>query len=203
MARRVDIGVDSKVYAGGMTLTVSKLADRVGLTADTIRYYERAGLLPPPDRTASGYRAFDDDDVERLRFIKGAQPIGLRLQEIKELLDIRDRGHCPCGHTEDLLRRRVSEIDAEITGLQETKAALLAFTERFSAIDCPEGVGPWPCAKEFIAAADGDRREVDSSWKASRAVRRRLIVRARRPRSAPKQAVANQDKPLIWDDEWR
>lgn len=143
-----------------MTLTVSKLADRVGLTADTIRYYERAGLLPPPDRTASGYRVFEDDDVERLRFIKGAQRVGLRLQEIKELLDIRDRGLCPCGHTEDLLRRLVSEIDAEITGLQETKADLLAFTERFNAIECPEGVGLWPCAKEFIGAADGDRREV-------------------------------------------
>jgi DNA-binding transcriptional MerR regulator len=89
-----------------MTLTVSKLADRVGLTADTIRYYERVGLLPPPDRTASGYRAFEDDAVERLRFIRGAQRIGLRLQEIKELLDIRDRGLCPCGHTEDLLSRR-------------------------------------------------------------------------------------------------
>lgn len=56
-----------------MTLTVSKWAARVGLTADTIRYYERAGLLPPPDPTASRYRAFDDDAVERLRFIKGAQ----------------------------------------------------------------------------------------------------------------------------------
>jgi DNA-binding transcriptional MerR regulator len=143
-----------------MTLTVSKLAARFGLTADTIRYYERAGLLPPPDRTESGYPAYEDHAVERLRFIKGAQRIGLRLQEIKELLDIRDRGLCPCGHTEDLLRRRVSEIDAEITGLQKTKADLLAFTERFNAIDRPEGVDPWPCAKEFIAAADGDRREV-------------------------------------------
>jgi DNA-binding transcriptional MerR regulator len=152
--------VDSNVYPGGMTLTVSKLAARVSLTADTIRYYERAGLLPPPDRTESGYRAYEDNAVERLRFIKGAQRIGLRLQEIKELLDIRDRGLCPCGHTEDLLRRRVSEIDAEITGLQETKADLLAFTKRFDPIDCPEGVDPWPCAKEFIAAADGDRREV-------------------------------------------
>jgi DNA-binding transcriptional MerR regulator len=149
----LDIGVDSNVYPDRMSLTVSKLADRAGLTADTIRYYERAGLLPAPDRTASGYRAFGDDAVERLRFIKGAQRIGLRLQEIKELLDIRDRGLCPCGHTEDLLNRRVSEIDAEITGLQETRADLIAFTERFNAIDCPDGVQPWPCAKEFIAAA--------------------------------------------------
>jgi len=90
----------------------------------------------------------------------GAQRIGLHLQEIKELLDIRDRGLCPCGHTEDLLRRRVSEFDAEITGLQETKVDLISFTERFKTIECPEGVEPWPCAKEFIAAADGERREV-------------------------------------------
>jgi DNA-binding transcriptional MerR regulator len=143
-----------------MTLTVSKLAARVRLTADTIRYYERVGLLPSPNRTDSGYRVYEEDAVERLRFLKGAQRVGLRLQEIKELLDIRDRGLCPCGHTEDLLRRRVSEIDAEITELQETKADLIAFTERFNAIECPEGVEPWPCAKEFIAAADGDRREV-------------------------------------------
>jgi DNA-binding transcriptional MerR regulator len=143
-----------------MTLTISKLASQVGLTADTIRYYEREGLLPPPDRTASGYRAFEDDAVERLRFIKGAQRIGLRLQEIKELLHIRDRGLCPCGHTEELLRRRVSEIDSEISGLQETKADLLAFTDRFNAIECPEGMEPWPCAKEFTAVADGNRKKV-------------------------------------------
>jgi hypothetical protein len=54
----------------------------------------------------------------------------------------------------------VSETDAEITGLRETKAELFAFTERFNAIECQEGVEAWPCAKEFIAAADRDRREV-------------------------------------------
>jgi DNA-binding transcriptional MerR regulator len=141
-------------------MKIGDLAKAANTPVETIRYYEREGLLPPPDRTASGYRAFEDDAVERLRFIKGAQRIGLRLQEIKELLDIRDRGLCPCGHTEELLRRRVSEIDSEISGLQETKADLLAFTERFNAIECPEGVEPWPCAKEFIAVADRDRKEV-------------------------------------------
>ena len=141
-------------------MSIRELTTAASLTADTIRYSERKGLLPPPDRTESAYRAYRDDAVDGLRFIKGAQRIGLRLQEIKELLDIRDRGLCPCGHTEDLLRRRVSEIDAEITGLQETKADLVAFTKRFNAIECPEGVEPWPCAREFVAAADGGRREV-------------------------------------------
>jgi len=51
----------------------------------------------------------------------------------------------------------MSEIDAEIAGLKETKRDLLAFTERFTAIECPEGIEPWPCAEEFIAAADGTR----------------------------------------------
>jgi MerR HTH family regulatory protein len=89
MPRRVEIGVDSKVYPDRMTLTVSKLADRVGLTADTIRYYEREGLLPPPDRSASGYRAFGDDAVERLRFIKGAQRIGLESRGVRRRLIVR------------------------------------------------------------------------------------------------------------------
>jgi DNA-binding transcriptional MerR regulator len=81
-----------------MDLTISKLATEVGLTADTIRYYEKAGLLPAPARTSAGYRLYGDDAADRLRFIKGAQRIGLRLREIKELLDIGDRGLCPCGH---------------------------------------------------------------------------------------------------------
>lgn len=138
-----------------MELTVSKLGAEVGLTSDTVRYYEKAGLLPAPARSPAGYRIYGADAVERLRFIKGAQRIGLRLREVKELLDIGDRGLCPCGHTESLLDRRVSEIDVEIAGLRETKRELLAFKKRFAAIDCPEGAEPWPCAQEFVALLDG------------------------------------------------
>jgi DNA-binding transcriptional MerR regulator len=142
-------------------MKVSELGAKVGLKADTVRYYEKAGLLPAPDRTPAGYRVYGLDAVERLRFIKGAQRLGLRLQEIKELLDIRDRGLCPCGHTETLLDRRVSEIDAEIEQLEAVKRDLLAFRTRFAAIDCPDGVEPWPCAEEFVALADGERRGVN------------------------------------------
>jgi DNA-binding transcriptional MerR regulator len=143
-----------------MDFTVSKLGAEAGLSADTVRYYEKAGLLPAPARTPAGYRVYGKDAAERLRFIKGAQRIGLRLREVKELLDIRDRGVCPCGHTESLLDHRVSEIEAEIASLQGIKRDLLAFRRRFAAIDCPEGVEPWPCAEEFVAAADGGTREV-------------------------------------------
>ncbi len=95
-------------------LTVSKLADRVGTSADTVRYYERIGLLPEPDRSASGYRMYSDDAVERLQFIKYAQRFGLRLEEISELLAIRERGLCPCGHTRVLLERRLAQLDEDM-----------------------------------------------------------------------------------------
>jgi DNA-binding transcriptional MerR regulator len=65
-----------------MSLTVSHLGAEVGLSAATVRYYERLGLLPPAQRTAAGYRQYQQDAVERLRFIKSAQRVGLRLREI-------------------------------------------------------------------------------------------------------------------------
>jgi len=98
-------------------LTVSKLADQVGTSPDTLRYYERIGLLPEPDRSASGYRLYGDEAVEQVRFIKRAQRFGLHLEEIGELLDIRQRGLCPCGRTRRLLEAKVAELDEEMAAL--------------------------------------------------------------------------------------
>lgn len=132
-----------------MTLTVSKLAAQAGLSPDTIRYYERVGLLPQPRRGPSGYRLYQDAEVERLRFIKGAQHVGLRLREIRELLQIRDRGGCPCGHTESLLRSRIAEVDAELNRLRSMREELIRMAEQVPA--APDAVqGPWPCEREFV-----------------------------------------------------
>src|SRR6266540_4341336 len=98
-------------------LTVSGLAAQVGVSPDAVRYYERLGLLPPPARSTAGYRLYDEGAVERLRFVKGAQRVGLRLREIGELLQVMDQGQCPCGHTEALLRERLAEIDAQLARL--------------------------------------------------------------------------------------
>jgi DNA-binding transcriptional MerR regulator len=78
-----------------MMLTVSLLAEQVGLRPHTLRYYERLGLLPKPARTAAGYRLYDQAAAEWLRFIKGAQRFGLRLADIRELLQALDIGRCP------------------------------------------------------------------------------------------------------------
>lgn len=153
---RVDLGVRSKAYLGHMRLTVSKLATAAEVPPDTIRYYERMGLLPPMGRSASGYRLYGEQAVERLRFIRGAQRVGLRLREIRELLEIRDRGLCPCGHTEELVRLRLAELNVEIDRLGAMKTELLALLERFPSDECPPDAEGWACEKEFIRVGGGD-----------------------------------------------
>jgi DNA-binding transcriptional MerR regulator len=106
------------------SLTVSKLAERAGTSPDTLRYYERIGLLPEPDRSASGYRLYDDAMAELVRFIKGAQRFGLRLEEIRELVEVRERGLCPCGHTRVLLERRLADLDDEMKALARLRGQI-------------------------------------------------------------------------------
>lgn len=98
-------------------LTVSRVAEQVGVSPDTLRYYEKIGLMPETERSASGYRLYGDGAVERLRFIKRAQRFGLRLEAIGQLLDIRQRGLCACGRTRRLLEDRVAELDEEMSSL--------------------------------------------------------------------------------------
>jgi DNA-binding transcriptional MerR regulator len=86
----------------------------VGVSPDTLGYYERVGLLAPPERSSNGYRVYDDATTERVRLIKGAQRLGLRLDAIRELLALLDPGACPCGHSREYAEQRVAEIDTEI-----------------------------------------------------------------------------------------
>jgi DNA-binding transcriptional MerR regulator len=128
-----------------MAQTISVLAESLGVSTDTLRYYERLGLLLPADRTAAGYRIYDQAAEERLRFIRGAQRMGLRLGDIKELLDVQDRGQCPCGHTETLVRRRLAEVNAELRELAAVKRQLLDLKRRNDA--CMDATpGAWSCA---------------------------------------------------------
>jgi Predicted transcriptional regulators len=131
-----------------MNLKVSELAAKAGVSTDTVRYYEKEGLLQAPERTQSGYRQYDEAAIERLHFIRGAQTLGLKLGDIKELLAIRDRGACPCGHTQQMLEKRVTEIDDEIRQLKALKREL----QSMETLQCPTdtGTSPWPCEIEFV-----------------------------------------------------
>lgn len=139
------------------TLSVGQLASRAGVRPDTIRYYERTGLLPEPRRTDGDHRRYGDADVDRLLFIRGAQRLGLRLAEIRELLAVRDTGVCACGPAEVLLRRHVSEIDQEMQRLTALRADLTGMLAAMPGLDCPDPVpGTW-CAPAALSLEGGDR----------------------------------------------
>lgn len=121
-------------------MTVSELAERTGTTADTVRYYERIGVLPQAARSPGGYRLFGEADVERVRFVKRAQRFGLGLDDIRELLEVRERGLCPCGHARELLAAKVDEIEAQMAALDRLHAEIRGLLEAGTAGD------GWPCA---------------------------------------------------------
>ncbi|MFV2095159.1 MerR family transcriptional regulator [Micromonospora sp. LOL_014] len=133
-------------------LRVAALAAAVGVSPDTVRYYERAGLLHPPERTPTGYRVYGAAAVDRLRFIRGCQRLGLRLREIADLLAVRDTGVCPCEPAEQLLRRRIAEVDVELARLTALRAEMTEMAEKLPTAACPPPVpGRW-------CPPDGDGR---------------------------------------------
>jgi DNA-binding transcriptional MerR regulator len=105
-------------------LLVGELAERVGVSAKTIRYHEQVGLLPEPTRSAAGYRLYGADDEERLSFISTARRIGFTLGEIKEILGLRDRGTTPCDYVRAAIRRHLEEVDRHISELRRLKGEL-------------------------------------------------------------------------------
>lgn len=127
------------------TLRVGQLARAAGVTADTIRYYEREGLMPPPERTPSGYRAYGPDAVDRMAFIHGCQRVGLRLADIRDLLAIRDTGVCPCEPAEHHLRRRIAEVDAELERLTALRSQMVAMADALPSAECPPPPGSTWC----------------------------------------------------------
>ena len=83
----------------------------------TVRYYERLGLLPPAQRTTSGYRRYSGGTVERLRFIRQAQALGFRLEEIKEIVRLRYVGQSPCDCVRGLLQQKLDQLEREMDEL--------------------------------------------------------------------------------------
>src|SRR2546428_5470738 len=98
-------------------MQIGEVEGRSGVSAKTIRYYEEIGVLGSPARTPSGYRVYGPAVLGRLRFIRAAQAVGLKLGEIREIVGMRDSGRTPCAHVADLIGQRATEIDAQIAGL--------------------------------------------------------------------------------------
>jgi MerR family transcriptional regulator, mercuric resistance operon regulatory protein len=135
------VSVDQTAAPG---LPITQVAAQAGMRPDTLRYYERVGLLPAPARTSGDHRRYHPATVERLQFIRGAQRLGLRLAEIRDLLAVRDTGTCPCEPAEVMLRRQLSEIDVEIARLTALRSELTGMLAAMPDGDCPDPTpGTW------------------------------------------------------------
>ena len=116
-------------------MRIGELAARSGVSTKTIRYYEAIGLIPPPHRSPSGYRDYDESPPDRLTFIRAAQAIGLSLGEIRSILALRDRGDTPCSYVVDLLKTRSAELDRRIAELRSLRTELHRLVERAGRLD--------------------------------------------------------------------
>ena len=106
------------------TMTIGKLAKRAGVGVETIRFYERKGLIPEPPRRSSGYREYDDDTVTRVRFIRHAKELGFTLKEIDGLLSLQLDPDKPCQDVNRRIETKISDIDEKIQMLNRMKDAL-------------------------------------------------------------------------------
>jgi MerR family transcriptional regulator, copper efflux regulator len=122
-------------------MRIGELAEQAGISTKAIRYYEQIGILAPPARTPSGYRAYDEAALGRLGFVRAAQAVGLTLGEIRQIIAFRDNGRAPCAHVTELLQRHAAELDARIRELQQLRGELGQLAERAAALD-PEDCPP-------------------------------------------------------------
>ena len=116
-------------------MLIGELADAAGLPSQTIRFYERKGLLPAPERGANGYRIYDESTLTRLHFIQTAQAAGLTLAEIGSVIDLRDDGDVPCAHVASLIDSKLADVRARIRDLAILEAELKDLIDRGHRLD--------------------------------------------------------------------
>ena len=121
-------------------MRIGAAAEQAGVNVQTLRYYERRGLLPRPPRRSSGYREFPDEAVRVVRFIKRAQDLGFTLDEIEELLRLRHDKRRDRGRIRAVAEKRVRQIERKVAELQAMKQALSHLVhccQEGSTLECP------------------------------------------------------------------
>ena len=116
-------------------MLIGELAEAVGVTSQTVRFYERKGLLPDAERGANGYRVYDESTIARLRFINLAQAAGLTLSEIRSIIELRDDGTVPCAHVVALIDTKLVDVRARIRHLAALQAELEALRDHSELLD--------------------------------------------------------------------
>ncbi len=136
------------------TLTIGALAHAAEVGVETIRFYERKGLLPEPPRTLSGYRQYPGDAVDRVKFIRRAQGLGFALREISELLNLRVNEVAACGPVEAQAREKLEQVAGKIEALRRIETALQRLVE---ACEAREPTGACPILEELDHSGWPDR----------------------------------------------
>lgn len=119
-------------------MRIGDLAEMSGVSTQTIRFYEREGLLPAPHRESNGYRSYEDRTVARIGFIRAAQAAGLKLTDIAGVLELREAGQAPCSHVEFLLAEKLSEVRARQEELGRLEAELVGMIVASRMLDTAE-----------------------------------------------------------------
>ena len=120
-------------------MRIGELGSLTGLRPHTIRFYERAGLLAQPRRTSGGYRDYGPEALDELRFIAKAQASGLRLSDVREVLQITSGGQAPCDHVRVTVAARLLEVKRHLRDLRGLHRALRATLGRLDTLPRPTG----------------------------------------------------------------
>ncbi len=116
-------------------MLIGKLAEKLGVPPETVRFYERRRLLPEPARASNGYRLYSDTALHRLRFVRTAQAAGLTLAEIRRIIDLRDEGTVPCSHVSELLETKLADVHQRQRNLAALEVELDQLLQRSRSLD--------------------------------------------------------------------
>jgi len=108
-------------------LTIGALSAQTHCSVPTIRYYEKIGLLPIPDRASNGHRYYRDADLKRLTFIKRCRDFGFSIDQVRELVDLFDDGDRACTEVRDMAQARLDEVRAKLADMRQLEASLSTF----------------------------------------------------------------------------
>jgi MerR family mercuric resistance operon transcriptional regulator len=125
-------------HVSGKGLQRAELARRTRCNLESIRYYEKIGILPEPPRTAAGYRIYDEDHVARLRFILRSRELGFSIEEIRGLLYLVEGGIQTCAEVKERTERHLADVRSKVAYLQRIERVLAATAARCSGDDVPE-----------------------------------------------------------------
>ena len=125
-------------HLSGRGLQRAELAKRTGCNLETIRYYEKIGMMPDPPRTRAGYRVYDAEHVSRLKFILRARELGFSIEETRGLLDLVDGGDQSCAEVKERTERHLADVRAKIADLKRVEKVLSATAGRCSGEEVPD-----------------------------------------------------------------